>query len=76
MLGLVALRHVRPRPSANGRLAGIALHIINIVAIVLIMMTATPTRAEIPSKAGLSGKQTQWGEIDVKERLWKYYECF
>ncbi|XP_043864622.1 peroxidasin homolog isoform X2 [Drosophila mojavensis] len=68
MFGLVALRHVRPRPPANGRLAGVALHIINIVAIVLLMMTATPTRAEIPSKgkhARVDPQQTALDDADM-----------
>ncbi|XP_030081029.1 Down syndrome cell adhesion molecule-like protein 1 homolog [Drosophila hydei] len=64
MFGLVALRHVRPRPLASGRLAGIALHIINIVAIVLLMMTATPTRAEIPSKGKHARVDTQQTPLD------------
>ncbi|KAL7740465.1 hypothetical protein ACLKA6_006997 [Drosophila palustris] len=40
----------RPRPHANGRLAAVAL-IINAISVVLLMMTAPPTLAEIPSKA-------------------------
>ncbi|XP_030561655.1 lachesin isoform X3 [Drosophila novamexicana] len=50
MFGLGPRRGL-PRLPGNGRLAGVAL----IINTVLLMMTATPTRAEIPSK----GKHTR-----------------
>ncbi|XP_051858479.1 lachesin isoform X2 [Drosophila albomicans] len=52
----------RPRPQrthANGRLAAIALIINAVSVVVLLMMTASPTLAEIPSKGKHSRVDTQ-----------------
>ncbi|XP_062135189.1 neural cell adhesion molecule L1 isoform X2 [Drosophila sulfurigaster albostrigata] len=47
------------RPHANGRLAAIALIINAVSVVVLLMMTASPTLAEIPSKGKHSRVDTQ-----------------